>query len=71
MEGESYQNVPKENIEKEEVEDKDIVAEAPKEISKYEKLREKNMKEIKEAMAKSNFFEELNDYKLEIGLHKN
>ena len=44
--------------------------EAPKKLSEYEKLREKNIRERKEAMDKCNFFEELNDCKLEIGLHK-
>ena len=69
-EREGNHNVTAKKIENESVEDKDFVVKAPKELSEYEKLREKNIKERKEAMAKSNFFEELKDCKLEIGLHK-
>ena len=70
QEGERNPNVTAEKIQNESVEDKDFVVKAPKELSEYEKLREKNIKERKEAMAKSNFFEEMKDCKLEIGLHK-
>ena len=39
-----------------------------KELCEYEKMREKNIKEREEAMAASNFFEDLQDYKKTIGL---
>ena len=41
-----------------------------KELCEYEKLRESNIKERQEAMAASNFFEDINEYKTDIGLTK-
>ena len=41
-----------------------------KEPCDYEKLREKNIREIEQAMAESNFFGDLKEFKLEIGLQK-
>ena len=38
-----------------------------KELCEYEKLRNRNIKEIEEAMAANNFFEDLREYKKEIG----
>ena len=38
------------------------------EISEYEKLRMKNIKEREDAMAKSGFFDDLIRYKKKIGL---
>ena len=40
------------------------------EVSEYEKLRMSNIKEREEAMLASEFFEDLNDYKRNIGLSK-
>ena len=42
-----------------------------KELCEYEKLRARNMKEIEKAMAETNFFENLREYKNEIGLQNN
>ena len=44
--------------------------ESEKEPCDYEKLREKNIREIEQAMAESNFFGDLKEFKLEIGLQK-
>ena len=41
-----------------------------KELCEYEKLRESNIKERQDAMAASNFFEDFNEYKNDIGLTK-
>lgn len=41
-----------------------------RDLCEYEKLREKNIKEREEAMAACQFFEDMNDYKKEIGFHK-
>ena len=38
-----------------------------KELCEYEKMRNRNIKEIEEAMAATNFFENLREYKKEIG----
>ena len=40
------------------------------ELCEYEKLREKNIKERENAMADCKFFENLQQYKKEIGLEK-
>ena len=41
-----------------------------RELCQYEKIRENIIKEREEAMAKYNFFENLNDTKKDIGLYK-
>ena len=38
-----------------------------RELCDYEKLRDKNVREIEKAMAESGFFEDLNEYKKKIG----
>ena len=39
-------------------------------LCEYERLREKNIKERMEKMAESNYFDDLNELKMKIGLYK-
>ena len=41
-----------------------------RELCEYERMRERNIREREEAMAASNFFKDLQDYKKTIGLSK-
>ena len=44
--------------------------EEPTTLSEYERLREKNIQERMEKMAESNYFDDLNELKMKIGLYK-
>ena len=44
--------------------------EEPRTLCEYERLREKNIQERMEKMAESNYFDDLNELKMKIGLYK-
>ena len=70
---EERKQIQKEKRQQKEMERKEAMEEPvpplpEKELCEYEKLRERNIKEREEAMAASDFFEDLSEYKQKIGL---